>query len=416
MGIIFNICYNRKCIERELIMTSLERFIRYVKIDTQADDKTGTTPSTEKQKNLGSLLVKELLELGLEDAHMDEFGVVYAHLPGKGTRIGLNAHMDTALEVTGANVKPYLIKEYKGGTIKLANGLEMSPKQFPILRKHVGHDLVVTDGNTLLGADDKAGIAIIMSALQYFKDYPNVAHNTICVAFTVDEEIGEGPKHFNYRKFDAKYAYTIDGSAIDVIEAENFNAYAVNVEITGVSIHPGEAKGKLINALLLANELVSSLPAKETPFDSEGKQGYWHVNEINGDSDHASMHFILRDFDEDGIKHRIEVVKNAVKALQDKYPTAKIEVSFKEQYRNMKKYVANKPIALKRVRSVMRKNGIEPISGAIRGGTDGATFSRNGLITPNLGTGSYNHHGRFEFLDLYEFNKMISVVIDLMKK
>ena len=276
-------------------MENLQRFIRYVKIDTQADDKTGTTPSTEKQKDLGRLLVDELLELGLKDAHMDEYGVVYAHLPGKGTRIGLNAHIDTALEVTDKDVKPHLIRAYKGGTIKLANGLEMKPSQFPVLRQHVGHDLVVTDGNTLLGADDKAGIAIIMGALQYFKDNPKVQHNTICVAFTVDEEIGEGPKHFNYREFDAKYAYTIDGSAINLIEAENFNAYGVNVEITGVSIHPGEAKGKLINALLLAKELLNLLPQDETPFDSEGKQGYWHINEITGDSDKATMRFILRD-------------------------------------------------------------------------------------------------------------------------
>ena len=397
-------------------MDSLTRFIQYVKIDTQASDQTGTTPSTEKQKNLCALLVKELLELGLEDAHMDEYGVVYAHLEGKGTRIGLNAHMDTALEVTDENVKPHLIRNYKGGTIKLANGLEMSPAQFPILRKHVGHDLVVTDGNTLLGADDKAGIAIIMSALQYFKDNPKVQHNTICVAFTVDEEIGEGPKHFDYRKFNAKYAYTIDGSDISLIEAENFNAYGAKVDIAGVSIHPGEGKGKLINALLLANELVAALPANETPYDSEGKQGYWHLGGINGDSEHASLSFILRDFKDDGIKARIKVLENAVKKISEKYPQAKLEVEFKEQYRNMKKFVERKPIALKRARAVMRKNGIEPVSAAIRGGTDGATFSRNGLITPNLGTGSYNHHGRFEFLDIQEFNKMISVVIDLMKK
>ncbi len=397
-------------------MENIQRFINYVKIDTQASDKTGTTPSTEKQKNLGLLLVKELLALGLEDAHMDEYGIVYAHLEGKGTRIGLNAHIDTALEVTDENVKPHLVKNYQGGTIKLANGLEMHPSQFPVLREHKGHDLVVTDGNTLLGADDKAGIAIIMSALQYFKDHPKVAHNTICVAFTVDEEIGEGPKHFNYRKFNAKYAYTIDGSAINRIEAENFNAYAANVSIKGVSIHPGEAKGKLINALLLANEIVSMLPQKETPYDSDGKQGYWHINEINGDSEQATMRFILRDFKEDGMKQRISRLEDAVKKLKVKYPTAVIDVSFKEQYRNMKKYVDKKPIAVKRARAALRKNGIEPVSSAIRGGTDGATFSRNGLITPNLGTGSYNHHGRFEFLDIQEFNKMISVVIDLMKK
>ena len=416
MGIIYKFAIIEKTLLEVKIMTSLERFIRYVRIDTQASDKTGTTPSTEKQKNLGLLLLKELLELGLQDAHMDEFGVVYAHLPGKGSRIGFNAHMDTALEVTGENVKPHLVKNYKGGTIKLANGLEMSPKQFPVLKEHVGHDLVVTDGNTLLGADDKAGIAIIMSALQYFKENPKVPHNTICVAFTVDEEIGEGPKHFNYREMNAKYAYTIDGSRIDTIEAENFNAFAAKVEITGVSIHPGEAKGKLINALLLANEYVSLLPEKETPFDSEGKEGYWHLNEISGDSEHATLSFILRDFKDEGMEQRKETMKAAVKALQEKYQNAKVEISFKEQYRNMKKYVAKKPIAVKRVRTLMRKNGIEPITGAIRGGTDGATFSKNGLITPNLGTGSYNHHGRYEFLDLDEFNKMISIVIRLMRK
>ena len=397
-------------------MDSLQRFVRYVKIDTQSNDSTGTTPSTEKQKDLGNLLVKELLELGLKDAHMDEWGNVYAHLPGKGTRIGLNAHMDTAFEVTGANVKPHLVKNYRGGSIKLANGLEMSPKQFPVLREHKGHDLVVTDGNTLLGADDKAGIAIIMSALQYFKDNPKVAHNTICVCFTVDEEIGEGPLHFNYKKMDAKYAYTIDGSRIDTIEAENFNAVGATVEIEGVSIHPGEAKGKLLNAILLANEFLSYLPAKETPFDSEKKQGFWHVNDIEGGSDKATMHFILRDFKEDGIQARVKQVKDVVNKLQNKYPEIKVYAKFKNQYYNMKKYVDKKPIAVKRARQVLRDNGIEPISGAIRGGTDGATFSKNGLITPNLGTGSYNHHGRFEFLDVYEFNMMISVVIDLVRK
>ena len=397
-------------------MDSLERFVKYVKIDTQSDDTTGATPSTEKQKNLGNELVKELLELGLSDAHMDEWGNVYAHLPGKGTRIGLNAHMDTALEVTGANVKPHLVKNYQGGTIKLANGLSMNPNQFPVLREHIGHDLVVTDGNTLLGADDKAGIAIIMSALQYFKDNPKVAHNTICVCFTVDEEIGEGPLHFNYRKMDAKYAYTIDGSRIDTVEAENFNALGATLEIEGVSIHPGEAKGKLINAILLANEFISYLPAKETPFDSEKKQGFWHVNDVQGGSDKTTMHFILRDFKDKGIQERVETFKTAANKLQAKYTDAKVNIKFKNQYYNMKKYVEQKPIAVKRIRKVLRQNGIEPISGAIRGGTDGATFSKNGLITPNLGTGSYNHHGRFEFLDIYEFNKMISVVIDLMKK
>ena len=393
---------------------NLLRFINYVKIDTQSNDTTGTTPSTEKQKDLGLLLVHELLELGLDDAHMDEFGNVYGHLPGKGSRIGLNAHMDTALEVTGAGVRPHLIKEYAGGKIKLANGLSMDPKEFPILNKHIGHDLVVTDGNTLLGADDKSGIAIIMNVLQYYHDHPEEKHSTICVCFTVDEEIGEGPLHFNYRKMNAKYAYTIDGSDIDKIECENFNAYGATVTLKGVSIHPGEGKGKLINALNLASEFVALLP-KETPYDSEGKQGFYHLTGIEGNSEVATLTMILRDFKDKGIEKRIETVKEAVNKVNKLYPTAEVTVSFKKQYENMKKFVDKKPMAIRRAKEALKKNGIEPSLGAIRGGTDGATFSKFGLITPNLGTGSYNHHGRFEFLDVQEFEKMICVVIDLVK-
>ena len=393
---------------------NLLRFINYVKIDTQSNDTTGTTPSTEKQKDLGLLLVHELLELGLDDAHMDEFGNVYGHLPGKGSRIGLNAHMDTALEVTGAGVRPHLIKEYAGGKIKLANGLSMDPKEFPILNKHIGHDLVVTDGNNLLGADDKSGIAIIMNVLQYYHDHPEEKHSTICVCFTVDEEIGEGPLHFNYRKMNAKYAYTIDGSDIDKIECENFNAYGATITFKGVSIHPGEGKGKLINALNLASEFVALLP-KETPYDSEGKQGFYHLTGIEGNSEVATLTMILRDFKDKGIEKRIETVKEAVNKVNKLYPTAEVTVSFKKQYENMKKFVDKKPMAIRRAKEALKKNGIEPSLGAIRGGTDGATFSKFGLITPNLGTGSYNHHGRFEFLDVQEFEKMICVVIDLVK-
>ena len=397
-------------------MKNLERFIRYVKIDTQSDDTTGTTPSTEKQKNLGVLLVKELLELGLTDAHMDEFGNVYGHLPEKGTRVGLNAHMDTALELTGANVNPTIIKDYQGDTIVLANGLEMSPEQFPSLKNRIGHDLVVTDGNTLLGADDKAGIAIIMSALQYFKDNPNIEHNPVSICFTVDEEIGEGPLHFNYQKMDAEYAFTIDGSRIDYMEAENFNAIGVTLEIDGVSIHPGEGKDKLVNAILLASEFISYLPSNETPFYSKDKEGFWHATGIQGGSDKATVTFILRDFDEEILNRRVKTFKEAANKLQTKYPEAKVCIKFKDQYSNMAKYVAANPIAVEKAKEALRKNGIEPHMGEIRGGTDGATFSKNGLITPNLGTGSYNHHGRYEFLDINEFNKMISVVIDLIKK
>ena len=393
---------------------NIERFIRYAKIDTQADDTTGTTPSTEKQKNLGRLLVKELLELGLEDAYMDEYGIVYAHLDGEGDVIGLNAHMDTALEVTDTGVNPQIVNNWDGNDIKLNDKYKITLEQFPKMKAFIGKDLVVTDGNTLLGADDKAGIAIIMNALQYYKDHSEEKHSTICVCFTVDEEIGEGPLHFNYRKMNAKYAYTIDGSSIDKIECENFNAYSATVNFKGVSIHPGEGKGKLINALNLASEFVSMLP-KETPYESEDKEGFYHLTGIEGTCELAKLTMIIRDFKDKGMNKRIDTINEVVKKLNKLYPTANVEVTFKKQYVNMRKYVDKKPMAIRRAKEALKNNGIEPSLGAIRGGTDGATFSKCGLITPNLGTGSYNHHGRYEFLDVQEFDKMISVVIDLVK-
>lgn len=397
-------------------MTALQHFLKYIRIDTQSDDTTGTTPSTEKQKVLGNLLVEELLSLGLNDAHMDEWGNVYGHLPGKGSRIGLNAHMDTALEVTDTDVKPHMIRNYQGGKIQYANGLVMTPVEFPNLLKHKGHDLIITDGNTLLGADDKAGIAIIMGVLEYFHEHPEVKHSTICVCFTVDEEIGEGPNHFNYRKMDAKYAYTIDGSDIEKVEYENFNAYCADITVKGVSIHPGEGKDKLINACLVMNELLSQLPKQETPFYTSGKEGFFHVTSMEGTSELMKAHIIIRDFSYKGIDKRLDLIEKIVNKTQKLYPTATISWEKKKQYENMRKYVENKPIALKRIRAVYRKCGIEPITDVIRGGTDGATFSKNGLVTPNLGTGSYNHHGRFEYLDVQEMNKMVEVVTELMKK
>lgn len=394
---------------------NLQRFLKYAKIDTQSDDTTGKTPSTEKQKKLGKLLVEELLELGLKDAHMDEWGVVYAHLEGEGHKIGLNAHMDTALEVSGKDVNPQIITNYDGGDINYLNGLIMNPSMFPSLKKHIGHDLVIGDGNTLLGGDDKSGIAIIMSVLEYLKDHPEIKHNTICVAFTVDEEIGEGAAHFNYEKMGADFAYTIDGANIDYIEFENFNASGVDIEIDGVSIHPGEGKNKLVNAILVANEMLNALPKNETPFDSELKEGFWHVTDIEGGSDKVKLHMIIRDFELSGINRRLMLIEEAKKKALDKFPTAKIKIETKYQYENMRTYVKKNPLPVKLADEALRKNGFEPIHAAIRGGTDGATFSKNGLICPNLGTGSYNHHGRFEYLDVYEFEQMIQIVLDIIK-
>ena len=393
---------------------NIERFIRYAKIDTQADDTTGTTPSTEKQKNLGRLLVKELLELGLEDAYMDEYGIVYAHLDGEGDVIGLNAHMDTALEVTDTNVNPQIITNWDGKDIKLNEQYKISLEQFPKMKAFIGKDLVVTDGNTLLGADDKAGIAIIMAVLDYLKQHPDFKHHPLAVSFTVDEEIGEGPKHFSLEKMKADYALTIDGGDINCIDCENFNAQGLKVKITGVAVHPGEGKNTLINALQLQSEFISMLPQEETPFYAD--EGYWHLNNISGSSEQVEFSAILRNFSREKLEALDLKIYEIRDALQSKYPKAKIEVEIFEQYENMKAYVDKDPRPVKKAEAALKAMGIEPIFDRIKGGTDGATFSKMGLVTPNLGTGSGNHHGRFEYLCIQDFEKMIDIVLEIIER
>ena len=396
-------------------MRPVDRFVNYAKIDTQADETSGLTPSTEKQKDLGRLLVKELLELGLKDAHMDQYGNVYAHLKGVGEKIGFNAHIDTALEVTDTNVNPQIIEKYDGNDIVLGHNHVLSPKQFPRLLNYVGNTLVVTDGSTLLGGDDKAGIAIIMSALEYLVTHPEIKHSNISVAFTVDEEIGEGTKFFDYKKMDADYAYTLDGSDINNIDYENFNANKVTIKAHGVAIHPGEGKGQLVNAAVLINELVNSLPKNETPYHAGKDDGYWHINNINGDSEKMTLNMILRDFDEVTIQKYVSLLMDKKEELLSLYPKAKISVEVSYQYENMYKFVKDNIHVVKKADDALIKNGLNPVESKIRGGTDGATMSKNGLITPNLGTGSYNHHGRYEYLVVEEMQKMIDVVIDIVK-
>jgi len=393
---------------------NVERFIRYAKIDTQADENTGTTPSTEKQKNLSRLLVQELKELGLDDAYMDEYGIVYAHLDGEGDVIGLNAHVDTALEVTDQNVNPQIINNWDGKDIKLNDQYSISLKQFPKMEQFVGKDLVVTDGNTLLGADDKAGIAIIMGVLDYIKNNPSFKHHPLAIAFTVDEEIGEGPKHFSLEKMKADYAFTVDGGDINAIDIENFNAQQLKVNIEGVAVHPGEGLNTLINALQLQAEFINALPEKETPFYAN--EGYWHLTSSNGTSEKAEFVAILRNFS----REKLELLDARIYQIRDellkKYPKAKIQVEISEQYENMKKYVDKDPRPVERAAAALRKFGIEPVFDRIKGGTDGATFSKMGLVTPNLGTGSGNHHGRFEYLCVQDFEKMIEIILEIIRK
>ena len=393
---------------------NIERFIRYAKIDTQADENTGTTPSTEKQKNLSRLLVKELKELGLQDAYMDEYGIVYAHLNGEGDVIGLNSHVDTALEVTDENVNPRIVTKWDGNDIILNDQYRISLNQFPHMKQFIGKDLVVTDGNTLLGADDKAGIAIIMAVLDYIKEHPNFKHHPLAVAFTVDEEIGEGPKHFSLEKMGADYAFTIDGGAVNSIDIENFNAQQLRVKIDGVSVHPGEGKNTLINALQLQAEFISMLPQKETPFYAD--EGYWHLTSVNGTSEQVEFVAILRNFSRKALEELDAKIYQIRDELSAKYPKAKIKVEISEQYENMKPYVDKDPRPAKKAEAALRKLGIEPKFERIKGGTDGATFSKMGLVTPNLGTGSGNHHGRFEYLCIQDFNTMIDIVLEIIKR
>ena len=393
---------------------NVERFIRYAKIDTQADENTGTTPSTEKQKNLGRLLIKELKELGLDDAYMDEYGIVYAHLDGEGDVIGLNAHVDTALEVTDENVNPRIVEKWDGKDIQLNEQYKISLEQFPHMKEFIGKDLVVTDGNTLLGADDKAGIAIIMGVLDYLKEHPDFKHHPLAVAFTVDEEIGEGPKHFSLEKMKADYAFTIDGGPITDIDCENFNAQQLKVRIAGVAVHPGEGKNTLINALQLQAEFISMLPQKETPFYAD--EGYWHLTSVNGTSEKVEFVAILRNFSREKLEQLDTRIYEIRDELSKKYPKAKFEIEIKEQYENMKPFVEKDPRPVQKATAALRKMGIEPVFARIKGGTDGATFSKMGLVTPNLGTGSGNHHGRFEYLVIQDFEKMIEVVLEIIKR
>lgn len=392
---------------------NVERFIRYAKIDTQADDTTGTTPSTAKQKNLGRLLVEELKELGLADAYMDEFGIVYAHLDGEGDVIGLNAHMDTALEVKDEGVNPQIVNNWDGKDIKLNEQYSISTAQFPHMKEFIGKDLVVTDGNTLLGADDKAGIAIIMGVLDYIKNNPEFKHHPLAISFTVDEEIGEGPLHFSLEKMGADYAFTIDGGAINEIDVENFNAQGLKVKIDGVAVHPGEGKNTLINALQLQAEFISMLPQEETPFYAD--EGYWHLNNVNGTSESVEFSAILRNFSRAKLEELDQKIYQIRDTLATKYPKAKISVEICEQYENMKPYVEKDPRPVEKATAALRKQGIEPKFARIKGGTDGATFSKMGLVTPNLGTGSGNHHGRFEYLVIQDFKKMIDIVLEIIK-
>lgn len=398
-------------------MAILEKFLNYVKFDTQSQENSTTQPSTLKQKDLGNFLVNELHSLGITNAYMDDKGYVYAYLASNtnsNNSIGLIAHMDTATEVSGAGVNPQIISKYDGNPIILPNGIVMNPNEYESLKKALGHTLVTTDGTTLLGGDDKAGIAIIMELLDLLVNSNEYQYPNIYIAFTPDEEIGEGATHFNYDYFKVDFAYTIDGAEINTIAYENFNAASATIEIKGYNIHPGDAKNKMINSAILAMEFNQMLPAAKTPACTEGYEGFYHLNEITGDVSYTKLHYLIRNHDQEEFEKQKELMFEIEKFMNNKYPNSPVKVTINDSYQNMRDLVMKKPISIELPVKAMEKENIEPRFSPIRGGTDGARLTYEGIVCPNLGTGSYNHHGILEYADVDEMSQLVKVLITML--
>ena len=396
-----------------------ERFLRYVTFHTTSDEESGTVPSTPGQLVLGKALAEELAELGLSHVEQDENGYVYGVLPASPgcealPALGFIAHMDTAPGVSGENVKPRCLR-YEGGDIRLGNGEALLLKDFPQLANYVGQELIVTDGSTLLGADDKAGVAEIVSACEFLLRHPEISHRRLAVCFTPDEEIGRGPDHFDFSKFPAKVAYTVDGGEIGELEYENFNAAAAKVRIHGVNIHPGEAKNKMRNAALLAAEFVSLLPAAEAPAHTEGYEGFYHVTDLQGDESAARVGLIIRDHDREKFEGRKRFLQQLTDYLNLRHGEGTFTLELKDSYYNMKEMILPHMELIHRAEEAMRACGVEPRIVPIRGGTDGARLSYQGLPCPNLCTGGANFHGIHEFVSADAMEKMVRVLTALSR-
>lgn len=401
-------------------MSVLDRFLRYVSYDTQSDPYSSAHPSTAKQKVLGEVLAAELAQIGLQNAHLDDYGYVYAHLPAtpgcEGVPcIGLIAHMDTASGASGANVKPQIVR-YEGGDIPMAHGAPMREADYPFLKRYVGQDLVVTDGSTLLGADDKAGVAEILEAVEYLVNHPDIPHGPIAVGITPDEEIGSGADHFDLKGFGAAVAYTVDGGELGELEYENFNAAGAVVTVHGFNIHPGSAKDKMKNALLMAIEFNSMLPPAETPAHTEGYEGFYHLQAMSGDETTATLEYIVRDFDMDKFQHRKTAMERIAAYLNEKYGAGTIDLQLTDQYYNMKAQIEPHMYLIHRAKAAFAHCGVEAQEIAIRGGTDGARLSYEGLPCPNLSTGGANFHGVHEFIPVPALEKMVEVLVALVRE
>lgn len=399
----------------------IERFTSYVKVDTQSNEESNTCPSTPGQWTLLNMLVDELKSIGMEEVTIDENGYVMATLPSNTEKdvptIGFLAHVDTATDFTGTNVKPQIVENYDGNDILLNETLHivLSPKDFPSLEQYKGHTLVTTDGTTLLGADNKAGITEIMTAMAYLIKHPEIKHGKVRVAFTPDEEIGRGPHKFDVPAFNAKFAYTVDGGPLGELEYESFNAAGAKITIKGNNIHPGSAKGKMINSLKIAMELQGKLPAEEAPEYTDGYDGFYHLLSMNGDVELTKLAYIIRDHDREKFNAKKANLENIVHELQDKYGKDNIILEMNDQYYNMKEKIEPVKEIVDIAYQAMKNLDIEPIIAPIRGGTDGSQLSYMGLPTPNIFTGGENFHGKYEYISVDNMIKATNVVIEIVK-
>ena len=398
----------------------IDRFVRYVTVDTESDPNSQTTPSSKNQWDLANALAQELKDIGMSEVHIDAHAYIMATLPSNVDHhvptIGFISHFDTSPDFTGANVKPRVIENYDGKDIVLnkEQNIVLSPKDFDDLLLYIGNTLIVTDGTTLLGADDKAGITEIISAMEYLINHPEIKHGTIKVGFTPDEEIGRGAHKFDVAKFGADWAYTMDGSQIGELEFENFNAAGATVTINGKMVHPGYAKGKMVNSMYLAQQFIQALPAEETPEKTEGRDGFYHLHHFAGDVEQTQLHYIIRDHDRDRFEERKALMHQIAEDINKDLGIARLAVEIKDQYFNMREKIEPMMHIVDLAQEAMEKAGITPIIKPIRGGTDGSQLSFMGLPCPNIFAGGHNFHGRFEYVPVESMIKATEVIVNIV--
>lgn len=394
----------------------VERFLKYVKYGTQSDPTSGVTPSSPGQMEFARVLAEEMKTIGLQDVSISEYGYVTGYLPSNLERetpaVGFIAHMDTSPEMAGCMVNPQIITQYMGNDIILnkEKGIVLTTEKFPELTRYTGQTLITTDGNTLLGADDKAGIAEILTAMEYLVTHPEIRHGKLCICFTPDEEIGEGPEHFDVKKFGAKFAYTVDGGELGELEFENFNAASARIVFKGRNFHPGYAKDKMVNSIAVANEFLASLPKKEVPEHTGGYDGFFHVYHFHGNVEMTEVELLIRDFDRDRFEWRKNTIENGVREFSKRFGLI-IDLELKDQYYNMREKIEPLYYIIDIARQAMQDVEVKPQIVPIRGGTDGARLSFMGLPTPNLFTGGHNFHGCYEYIPVNSMEKAVQVIV-----